>query len=175
MNSGRQACQEKNKKIIFLQWLINIACNKYIKDSYQRTYMLNLLKVINFWLKTHNMTGTQSLEISYVHFKDQIEFQLSWVEIADKYSVPLASKEIVTLKYIAHPLGQTLSWVQEIYWFLMLKYTHPLNKKISIINVHLQPANFTYLLQVQGVNIMSCSMLKTYLLSNSNMMSSTYK
>ena len=33
INSGGQACQEKNKKIIFLQGLINIACNKYIKDT----------------------------------------------------------------------------------------------------------------------------------------------
>ena len=66
MKEGRQACQEKNKKIIFLQSLINIACNKYIKDSYQRTYMLNLVKVINFWLKTHNMTDTQSHDISHI-------------------------------------------------------------------------------------------------------------
>ena len=66
MNSGGQACQEKNKEIIFLQWLINIACNKYIKDSFEGTYMLNMLKVINFWLKTHNMTDTQSLQISYI-------------------------------------------------------------------------------------------------------------
>ena len=64
MNSGGQACQEKNKKIIFLQWLINIACNKYIKDSYQKAYMLNLLNGINFWEKAHNMTDTQLLEIS---------------------------------------------------------------------------------------------------------------
>ena len=56
MNSGGQACQEKNKKMIFLQSLINIVCNKYIKDGYERTYML----------KTHNMADTQSLEISYI-------------------------------------------------------------------------------------------------------------
>ena len=66
INSVGQAGQEKNKKIIFLQWLINIPCNKYIKDSYQREYMLNLLKVINFWQKNDNMTGSQSLEISWV-------------------------------------------------------------------------------------------------------------
>ena len=59
-----QACQEKTKKIIFLQWLINIACNKYIKDSYQRAYMLNRLKGMKVWEKAHNMTNTQLLEIS---------------------------------------------------------------------------------------------------------------
>ena len=66
INSGGQAGQEKNKKIVFLQRLINIPCNRYIKDSYQREYMLRLLKVINFWQKTDNMTGSQSLEISWV-------------------------------------------------------------------------------------------------------------
>ena len=50
-----------------------------------------------------------------MNFKDQIEFQLSWVEIADKYSVALASQEIVTLNYIAYPLIKILSQVQGIY------------------------------------------------------------
>ena len=127
IHSGGEAGQEKNKKIIWLQWLINIARHKYIKDSYQRAYMLNLLKAVNFWQK-NPWHERHTITWNIIHFKDQIEFQLSWVEIADKYSVPLVCKEIVTLNYIAYPLNKILSWVQGIYWFLMLKYTHPLKQ-----------------------------------------------
>ena len=85
-----QICQERTKVIFCSDSSIFPATNTSSIITMIWVHILILLTFINLWQQIHNMTGIQLLE-NIVNFKTQIEFQLSWIEIADECNEALAS------------------------------------------------------------------------------------